>query len=431
MGLDIREHLDSGLYHGCDLPQIQGTADDLFQIGLRHGIETLEVHLLDVFSVHPAQLHHVEHGRALGDTVIIKFLYQLLQCEHLLVGLRRPAQKGHKIHHSLRQEALVHQILKGGMAAALGKLLVVFVRDQRTVNIDRYLPAKGVIETVILRGGGQVFISPYHVGDSHQMVVHHIGKVIGGKAIGLDQDHVVQLSIVHGDVSVKLVVEGGGAFPRVILTDHIGHAFFQVLFHFLPGKGQAVLIVLHDLLAVYGLLQGLQTLLGAEAVIGLTLLHQHLCILQIDPLGLTLRLYIGAAASVLVRSFIVDQSRFLKGPVDDVNGSLHLTFLVRILDTKEEISSLMLGDQIGIKRRSQVSHMHPPCGRGRVTCTNFHDLLLFVIFPFPLPISWYRRARTCSGPRSRSSQKRAPEPPFFPPPGSRRWRDSGSAAHNP
>ena len=31
------------------------------------------------------------------------------------------------------------------------------------------------------------------MGNSHQMIVYYIGKIVGGIAIGLDQNHIIQL----------------------------------------------------------------------------------------------------------------------------------------------------------------------------------------------------------------------------------------------
>src|SRR5699024_11525890 len=60
----------------------------------------------------------------------------------------------------------------------------------------------------ILGGGGQVFAAPDHMGDAHQVVVHHVGKVIGGQPVPLQQDLVVQGAVLHGDLPEGDVGEG-------------------------------------------------------------------------------------------------------------------------------------------------------------------------------------------------------------------------------
>ena len=152
---------------------------------LRHGVELIKIHGLNILAVHPLKLYHIKHGRGFADILIIKFLHQLVQGKNLLIALRRPAKKCHKVHHRLRHKALVNQILIGGMAAALAQLLVLLIRDRRTVDIRRNLPAKRLIKTVILRRGRQIFISPHHMRDPLQVIIHHIGKIVRGEAVGL------------------------------------------------------------------------------------------------------------------------------------------------------------------------------------------------------------------------------------------------------
>ena len=100
---------------------------------------------------------------------------------------------------------------------------MLLVRNRRAVDIDRHFPAKSLIKTVILGGGGQVFIAPYHMGDSHQMVVHHIREIIGRISVRLNKDHIIQLRIVHGNVSVNIVVEGRLSLLWIILADDKRH----------------------------------------------------------------------------------------------------------------------------------------------------------------------------------------------------------------
>ena len=47
------------------------------------------------------------------------------------------------------------------------RLLVELIGDQRTVYIDRDLPAEGIVQTVILRRGGQILVSAHDMGNTH------------------------------------------------------------------------------------------------------------------------------------------------------------------------------------------------------------------------------------------------------------------------
>ena len=68
---------------------------------------------------------------------------------------------------------------------ALGHLVVLIPHDGGAVDIGGDVPAEGLIQEVILGGGGEVFAAPDHMGDAHEVVVHHIGEVIGGQAVPL------------------------------------------------------------------------------------------------------------------------------------------------------------------------------------------------------------------------------------------------------
>ena len=77
------------------------------------------------------------------------------------------------------------QILIGGVAVALGELVGGIPHDGCAVDILGDLPAEGLIQQVVLGGGGKIFVAADDVGDAHGVVVHHVGKVVGGQSIAL------------------------------------------------------------------------------------------------------------------------------------------------------------------------------------------------------------------------------------------------------
>ena len=88
------------------------------------------------------------------------------------------------------------------MSGTLGELLMILIRNQRTMHEFRGFPAEGIIESLVLRTGGKILISPNHMGNPHQMVVHDIGKIIGREAVGLNEHHVIQFAIFHSNIPV-------------------------------------------------------------------------------------------------------------------------------------------------------------------------------------------------------------------------------------
>ena len=109
---------------------------------------------------------------------------------------------------------------------------------------------------------------------------------------------------------------------------------------------QAVLVVDHDLFSSHFLLQALQTFFITEAVICFAFFNQLLSIFHVDTGFYTVTLYIRTNAAIFVRSLIMLKTSCFQCAVNDVHSTLYQTLLVSILNTKKEISSLMLCDQI-------------------------------------------------------------------------------------
>ena len=120
---------------------------------------------------------------------------------------------------------------------------MIFIRNQRTMDIYRYFPAKCLIQTIVLRGRGKILVSTDNMGNSHQMIVYHICKIVSRISIGLDQNHIVQLRIVNGNIPVNLILERCRSLRRVILADDIRYACGKFFFYFFLGKMQTVLVI--------------------------------------------------------------------------------------------------------------------------------------------------------------------------------------------
>ena len=178
---------------------------------------------------------------------VIKSLYQLFQREYLPVVLRAPSQKSHVIDYRLRDESLIDQVFVRGMSAPLAQLPVVLIRNQRAVHIHGDLPSKRSVETVIFRCGRQIFISSHHMCDPHKMVVHHICKIISRIAVGLYEDHIVQLTVRHCNVSVYFIMESRLAFIRNIEPDHPRFPGRKIRFCLFPAQSQTVFVIDDDI----------------------------------------------------------------------------------------------------------------------------------------------------------------------------------------
>lgn len=60
------------------------------------------------------------------------------------------------------------------------------------------------------------------MGNTHEVVVHHICKVIGGKPIPLEEHLIVQRVVRHSDIAKNLVMEGSRPFMGNFLANDIG-----------------------------------------------------------------------------------------------------------------------------------------------------------------------------------------------------------------
>ena len=57
---------------------------------------------------------------------------------------------------------------------------------------------------------GYPFIPPEYMGDSHVMVIDHIGQVVGGEAVRFEQDQIIEDIALIFDLSPDLIVEDYG-----------------------------------------------------------------------------------------------------------------------------------------------------------------------------------------------------------------------------
>ena len=370
---DLAQHLAPGL---------QVCAQQLFVDGAVHGavdprlgllLKLLGAQAADILRIDGAQLEGVEDGGGLGDALRGPDLDQLRQGEDLLLGVLAagaPAQQADIVQHRLSQVALCHQILIACIAVALGQLVLCVLHHRRAVDIGGDVPAKGLIQQVILGGGGQVLAAADDVGNAHQVVVHHVSKVVGGHPIGLDEDLVVHLAVVHLDVAVHHIVKAGHALTGDLLADDVRLACGKALFHFLLGQFAAAAVVVGHLTgsALLGV-QSLQPLFGAEAVIGLALCHQLLGVLLEHAHALAL--HIGTHGAADIRTLVPQKAGLPQGVVDDIHSALHIAALIGVLDAQDEGAILVLGHQVGVQGSTQVANVHITRGRGCKTGADF------------------------------------------------------------
>jgi hypothetical protein len=136
------------------------------------------------------------------------------------------------------------------------------------------------------------------------MIVNDIGKMIGGKSVGLEENRVgINVFILPLDVAEELVVEFGGPFERNGETDYMGFSLVKVFLYVIRSEIPAVAVI-----ALGHLVPGLdfpalfQTFCIAKTVVGMTFFNEFMSVflVQFKPF----RLDIGAVISPLVATFI-------------------------------------------------------------------------------------------------------------------------------
>ena len=184
------------------------------------------------------------------------------------------------------------------------------------------------------------------MGDSHQMIVHYVCKIIGRIAVRLDQDQIFHFLIIYCDISVNHIMEGSGSLCGHIKPDHMRLSCCKTSFHFFLWKLQAALVINGNFFSCHHALHGFQFFLSAEAVVSVALIHKLSGIFQIKTGCLTLTLHIRSYAAVFVRTLIMKQSCLFHGAVNNINRPFHITLLICILNAENKITALMFGDQI-------------------------------------------------------------------------------------
>ena len=225
------------------------------------------------------------------------------------------------------------------------------------MDVGGNLPAEGLVEQVVLGGGGEILAAPHHMGDAHQVVVDHVGEVIGGQAVPFQQHLVVQGLVLHGDVAENGVVEGGGALVGDALADDVGLAGVHPALGLLGRQAAAGVVGPVKLTAVL-----LRLGLLAEAVVGAALFHQQPGVLAVGVPALGLD--VGCHGAAYVGALVVGKAALGHSAVNHVRGAFHQAALVGVLNAENEGALVGPGDEPGVQRRAQVAHVHIAGGGG-------------------------------------------------------------------
>ena len=228
---------------------------------------------------------------------------------------------------------------------ALGELLAVGAQDHGDVGERGHGRAEGLVDHDLARGVGQVVVAADDVGDLHHGVVDDGREVIRGRAIGAEDDKVVELLGVEGHLAVDGVVDDDVAAVLGHLdAQDVGLAGLDAAAGLLGIKiAASALIALEGVLALLrGLAVGVELLLGAEAGIGLALVPKLLggLLVQVQALGLG----VGSKVATHLGTLVPVQAQPTHGAQDDLRVLVGGAGGVGVVDAQDERAAVSTGE---------------------------------------------------------------------------------------
>ena len=242
---------------------------------------------------------------------------------------------------------------------ALGELGAVGAVDQRHMREHRRLPTQRAIEPGLTESVVEMIVAANDVGDFHVVVVDHHRKHVGGRAVGAQQHHVVELGVVHRHLPLHRIRDHRLAVERRLEADHwiaprrrlgwVAVAPAPVIKAGAPGGER-----LHA--------HRLELLGRAPAAIGEALGKQ----LRGD-LGVTRR-----ARELVHRLAVPEELEPAQAVEDRLHRRLGRPRAVGVLDAQDEPAAVMAGIEPVEQRRAGAADVEESGGRGGETGYHCH-----------------------------------------------------------
>ena len=229
----------------------------------------------------------------------------------------------------------------------------------------RHRGAERLVDHDLARRVGQVVVAADDVGDAHHRVVHDRSEVVRGRAVGAEDDEVVELLGVEAHVAVDRVVhEDVAAVERHLDAQGVGLAGLDAS----PRLGgvevaAGALVALEGVVALLGGPLVLRELLGrAEAGVGLALRPQALGGLAVDrePVGLL----VGAEVAAHERALVPVEPQPAHGAEDDLGVLLRRAGGVGVVDAQDEGPVVGAGERPVVYGRAGAAHVELAGGGG-------------------------------------------------------------------
>jgi len=158
----------------------------------------------------------------MSPSLVVRF------CETISCSVGCAAEQAEEVEESLRQVAGLAVEVERDRVLALGDFGLVGVAQERHVPEARDLPAEGFVEQDVFGRGTDPLLGADDVGDVHEVVVDDVSEVVGGEAVGLHEDLIVDVIVIEGDVAAEFVFECGGRGLWDFEADGVVAAFADV-----------------------------------------------------------------------------------------------------------------------------------------------------------------------------------------------------------
>ena len=209
------------------------------------------------------------------------------------------------------------------------------------------------------------------MGGSHQVVVHRVGKVIGGNAVGFQQHHIDHI-LLHFNFAFDQIVKAhlalrlaGGAQAQGpgLAGVYIG---LDLVVGQIPTVGVGSPVAFNVLVLLSGV-QVFQLLRGTKAGVSQPFLHQKFAVALVNVFAQTLGVRaVGAAfTSVAHHAFVRCNAVDLQRREHGFHRALYLALLIRIFHPHIEYAVGAAGGAVCRRTGKQIAKVQKACWAGR------------------------------------------------------------------
>ena len=171
------------------------------------------------------------------------------------------------------------------------------------MNKFRRFPSELFVKEKVLRSRGYPFLAPYHVGNSHKMIINHIRHVVCRHTIRLDENLVVNHVIAGLDISAETVFYHAHSPVRCLEPHNKRHPFIHQAPYLGFGKPEAFTVILWILFScsLFGT-HFFKAFGSAETAVCMAICEKLFDVFPINirPFALTVRAIIAADIGALI-----------------------------------------------------------------------------------------------------------------------------------